>query len=714
MTELAAARAGFAGLGAAPEVQAAALAHLERWLREPPFRAYGMQLRALIAAGRWATLLDCFYRVLPFGTGGRRGRVGVGPNRFNPYTLAASVQGHAAWLRARHGPGPLKVVVAGDTRQFHDLGGELIPDVPSPVTGLRSWDFVEVAAETYAAAGITVLLPPVGEPRSTPELSHAIRATGAVAGLVISASHNPPDDNGGKLYTAAGGQAVAPMDQELSDEVDRVHTIDRMSLDRARAAGLIEPWPAGLHRAWMELYLPPGAPPVPGGLAVVFTPLHGTGGRTVAPLLRAAGVRLWVDPQAEAPDGAFPSVPHRCPNPELPRTMDAATRLAEAVGADLVMATDPDADRLGLRARGPGGGGGWRSFSGDEIGALVTHAALLERARRGPGGRPALVLTTEVTSPLIARVAALHGARVIDHLPVGFKHLGEALGHIEADGRACGVDDLQLDDFAVAVEESHGVLTTAVLRDKDAAGGALALARLAAAEKARGRTLSDTLAALEQEVGPVATCLLSTPLRGFLGRQRIQGIQASLRADPPAALGGRRVRIMSDRQDPDGPLGPLRSATDASSRDALVFHLDGGARVVVRPSGTEPKNKVYVAVPGAAGAADRGALQAAARALGEAVVLECLRRVQVELPAWALSMEEPLTIEDRVAFVTGALPGALERAERPAELRRWLREALPAFGPGAAALALPGLLRAASEDPRWAPIADALSGISTA
>ena len=261
------------------------------------------------------------------------------------------------------------------------------------------------------------------------------------------------------------------------------------------------------------------------------------------------------------------------------------------------------------------------------------------------------------------------------------------------------------------------MLTTAVLRDKHAAGGALALARLAAAEKARGRTLSDTLAALEARVGPVATCLLSTPLRGFLGRQRIQDIQARLRAQPPAALGGRKVRSMSDRQDPDGPLGPVRSSTDASSRDALVFHLDGGARVVVRPSGTEPKNKVYVAVPGEPGAATpegRAALQAEARALGEAVVLECLARVQIPLPAWALAMEEPLTIEDRAALVSGLLPGALERADRPAELRRWLREGLIAHGPGAAALALPGLERAAAGDPRWMPIADALRGISTA
>ena len=213
---VAAAAEGLARVAPSPTVAAAALSHLTDWLERRSFRAWHPQLHALIDAERWDLLLDSFYRVLPFGTGGRRGPVGVGPNRFNPWTLGASVQGHVAWLRRAHGTGPLAVVVGHDVRCFQDLGGALMPGVPDPVRGITSRDFGRIAAEVYAAAGITAFLPPDGEVLSTPELSFAIRHLGAVAGLQITASHNPPDDNGGKIYGPSGGQQVPPQDEQLA------------------------------------------------------------------------------------------------------------------------------------------------------------------------------------------------------------------------------------------------------------------------------------------------------------------------------------------------------------------------------------------------------------------------------------------------------------------------------------------------------------------
>jgi phosphoglucomutase/phosphomannomutase len=375
-------RVGFASQGVAPAVQEAALAHLHRWLSEATFQAYRAQIVALIERHGWATLLDSFYQVLPFGTGGRRGSVGVGPNRYNPWTLGASVQGHAAWLRRARGNGPLRVVIAHDVRRFADLREQLVADVPCPVFGLTSRDFAEIAAEVYAAAGIACWLPPIGQPMSTPELSFAIRHLQADGGLNISASHNPPDDNGGKFYNSAGGQEVPPRDEEMAREVAAVGWVDRMPLDRARHAGLISELPPEVYEAYLESNLGLSRRPEARSARVVFTGLHGTGRRTVAELLRRAGFHVELEPTQAPYDGAFTHVPFRAPNPEVPRSMDAAVTHAEKVGADIVMACDPDADRLGLMVRQSppdpalADAGRWRFFSGNEIAALVAHYAL--------------------------------------------------------------------------------------------------------------------------------------------------------------------------------------------------------------------------------------------------------------------------------------------------------------------------------------------------
>lgn len=699
--ELAAARQAFAGLAVPSHAREAALRHLDRWLSDPVFLAYRPQVMALLEAGRWETLLDSFWQVLPFGTGGRRGTVGVGPNRFNPWTLGASVQGHATWLRRTMGDGPLAVVVTYDVRQFLDLRGQLVAGVPSPVLGMTSRDFAEIAVEVYAAAGIATWLPPVGQYLSTPELSFAIRHLGAQAGLMISASHNPPDDNGGKLYNAQGGQEVPPRDEEMAREVEGVGHIDRMSLDRARAAGLVRELGPEVHEAYIQANLRCSLDPQARGARIVFTGLHGLGRQTVGEVLARAGFDLWLEPTQAEYDGAFPNVPFRAPNPEVPRALDAACAYADQVGADVVMACDPDADRLGLAARHPAGpGGSWRVFSGNEIAALACHYVVAH------GGRPhPLVIQTEVTSGLVSRVAKAGGARVIDHLLVGFKYIGDALHQLEEHGSFAGVA-ARLADFALGAEESHGLLVTPEIRDKDAAGGALMLAELASRQAAQGETLVDALDELWRRVGYVQNQLRSVVMLGAEGRARIAAVMASLRADPPTRIGGLAVTAIHDRQDPHGVFGPHRSETDRASRDVLVFQLGPDARLVLRPSGTEPKSKVYVEVCGDRGAADaaaeRARVDAEVQRLANTFLADVLSRVGLDVPAWALAANDLVAIEHKQDLARRVLPelaGRLERGEAGPGLERWLDGALLAYGRDARKLVEPAVAAWAATQP---------------
>ncbi len=678
---LAAAQTGFAALSVPDEARASAVQNLGRWLSEPVFSAYRAQILGLIDAGRFDVLLDSFYQLLPFGTGGRRGTVGIGPNRFNPWTLGSSVQGHARWLRRRFGDRKLSVVVCYDVREFQDARGQLIAGAVNPVLGLTSRDFAEIAAEVYAAADIEVHLPPPGMFLSTPELSFAIRHLGADAGLIISASHNPPDDNGGKIYDEQGGQAVPPHDEAVAREVEGVGHIERMPLDRARAADLVHDIGPDVHQAYLQANLACSLQPDARGAKVVFTGLHGLGRQTVGELLAQAGFDVEIEPTQAAYDGAFPNVPFRAPNPEVPRTMAAACAHADSVGADIVMACDPDADRLGLMVRHPASGDGhWRFFSGNEIAALACQYVVAH------GGRPhPLVIQTEVTSGLLSRTARAGGARVIDHLLVGFKYIGDALLQLETNGEFSGVH-ARLEDFALGAEESHGLLVTPAIRDKDAAGGALMIAELASLEKRRGRTLVDTLEDLWRQVGYVKNLLKSTVMLGAEGRARIEAIMARFRADPPQEIGGRTVTAFHDRQDEQGVFGAMKSETDRASRNVLVWQLGEDARIVLRPSGTEPKAKVYVEVAGERDvelATEIPRVDAEAARLAEEFLQVMLRAVDIDLPPWALKASDLVSIEHKLDFAQRVLPELARRLASPETAPgagAWLDRSIAPYG----------------------------------
>jgi phosphoglucomutase len=607
MDPLAAATEGFQGIDADVAFKARAVENLRAWLTGTDFAAYRPQLDWMIAAGKWSDLLDAFYQVLPFGTGGRRGGVGVGPNRMNLWTLGASVQGHCEYLRARFPghSGPLQVVLAYDVRRFQDRRKVYNPDLPNPALGLSSRDFAQHAACVYAANGIHAHILPADSRRylATPELSFTIRKLGAHGGLNVSASHNPPDDNGGKFYDERGGQPVAPDDQIMSDYVDQVAAIKEVQWADAVRSGKIHWLDEVPHKAYVELCRRQAVstPPRFDEFKLVFTPLHGVGAMTAMEALQAQGFRPIPVAEQMTPDGQFPNVT-KSPNPEVPESLDRAEAQAKQNAADLVLATDPDADRIGgMACRDKDGRGAYRFLTGNDIAALLTHYKLSQLSRQG--GLPAspVVVRTEVTTSLVSRIARSFGAQVVENLLVGFKYIAEVIWQLETAGMYEDVRGTPA-DFLLGCEESHGILTTPDIRDKDAGGAAVLIADMALEQKRQGRSVVDYLDAIARQFGFFRNEVLNIVMTGIEGKSNMGRMLETLRRNPPKSIGGLAVAGFEDLRDEDGRMGQLRGATDAAARNFLIFRLgrDGSeAKVCLRPSGTEPKAKAYIEVSSA-------------------------------------------------------------------------------------------------------------------
>ncbi|AMV26493.1 Phosphoglucomutase [Gemmata sp. SH-PL17] len=600
------ARAGFAGIDADAALKEKALTNLNTWLTHPDFAAYRPQIESLCHAGAWSVLLDSFYQVMPFGTGGRRGAVGIGPNRMNLWTLGASVQGHCEYLRQRFpGVSPLRVVLAFDVRQFEDKRKVYNSALPNPVLHLSSREFCQHAAGVYAANGIqAVILPPDSKRYiPTPELSFTIRYLRAHGGLNMTASHNPPDDNGSKFYDDRGSQLVPPEDQLMSEMVEEVSVIKHIPFADALRAGKVQLLDDAPHRAFIELCRHESVlgSPKADELRVVFTPMHGCGGFCAGEVLEAQGFRPIPVPEQATPDGQFPNVT-KTPNPEVPECMDRAERVGTERHADLIISTDPDADRLGAMAnRSPDGKGMFRFITGNELAALLTHFKLAQLARAGSLPAAPIVITTEVTTGQVTRIGRQFGAQVISDLLVGFKYHADALWQIESTGQYGDVRG-SVADFVIATEESHGIMATAGVRDKDSACAALLLAEAALYQKRQGRTLVDYLDDLNRQFGYFRNELLNIVLTGLEGKVNMARMLDALRRNPPKEIGGLPVTSFEDLQDPDGRMGPFKGDTDKAARNFLIFRLGGDgqtAKVCLRPSGTEPKAKAYIEVSGA-------------------------------------------------------------------------------------------------------------------
>jgi phosphoglucomutase/phosphomannomutase len=327
-------------------------------------------------------------------------------------------------------------------------------------------------------------------------------------------------------------------------------------------------------------------------IAVVYTPLHGVGGMSAGEVLTAQGFRPIPVPEQMTPDGQFPNVT-RSPNPEVPESLDRAESVARDHNADLVLATDPDADRIGALAAD--GRGGFRYVTGNEISALLAWFKLDQLARQGRLPQSPLVITTTVTTTLVTRIARHYGAQVVNNLLVGFKHMAEVLRQLEESGT---YEDVRAtpDDLVIATEESHGILAMPQVRDKDAAAACLLMAELALDQKRHGRTVPDALDELFRRFGYFRNELMTVAMTGLEGQRDMARMLDRLRAEPPREIAGLAVTEFEDLRDPDGRMGPLKGATDAAGRNVLAFRLGESAKVVLRPSGTEPKAKAYLEV----------------------------------------------------------------------------------------------------------------------
>ena len=523
-------------------------AQVDAWLADDPDERDRAELTALAADDSPAAreeLADRFGGRLEFGTAGLRGAVAAGPNRMNRAVVRGTTAALARWLLGRRRDAAQAGVVIGcDARH-------------------RSDEFAEEAAAVLAGAGLQVHLLPKRQP--TPLLAFAVRHLSAAAGIMITASHNPPADNGYKLYLDDGAQIIPPADAEIEAAIGRVGPLAQIPLAAADSPLISRPGDE-IARAYLDAVC--AVSPAPSGAAwlrFVYTPLHGV----AAPIaLRAFEQAGFTEPdlvtaQAE-PDPDFPTVAF--PNPEEPGALDLALAQARRSGADLVIANDPDGDRLAVAVPDPEVTGGWRTLTGDQVGALL-GSYLLARSGSDPQPENRLVVTTIVSSTLLSRIAAAAGAQYARTL-TGFKWIVRA-GEQRPDTR-----------YILGYEEALGYAVGDVVRDKDGIGAALAVLGLAAQARSKGESLQDAYDALEAEHGVHLTAQLTVATSAPLD------IMARLRAASPRDLGGATVFSTDD----------LTGGTwELPSADVLIYHLSG-ARVVIRPSGTEPKIKAYLEV----------------------------------------------------------------------------------------------------------------------
>jgi len=522
-----------------------------------------------------AALADRFGGRLQFGTAGLRGEMGAGPNRMNRAVVIRATAGLAAHLTATGHAGE-PVLVGYDARH-------------------RSHRFALDAAVVLAAAGFPVHLG--DRPLPTPVVAFGVTHLGCCAGVQVTASHNPPRDNGYKVYLGDGAQIVPPADAEISAHIDAVASVDSV----ARAADddpRIMPLGDALVRDYVSGAVAQATEPGARDVRIVYTPLHGVGRDVLTEVFTQAGFEPpEVVPEQGSPDPDFPTVAF--PNPEEPGALDLALALAAARDADVVLANDPDADRLAVALPDPGVAGGWRALSGDEIGVVLADW-LLGR----DSGADRLVVTTIVSSSMLGRLAAARGVAFAETL-TGFKWLARA---------ALDRADLR---FVYGYEEALGSCVGTLVRDKDGITAALAFAELVAFERQRGRSVRDRLDDLARELGVHATGQRSVRIAGLDGLDRMRAAVDALVATPPATLAGVRVAEAED----------LRVGGRLPPTDGVVLRGEG-VRLIVRPSGTEPKLKCYAeAVVPVAGGLDLPAARDRGATTVQAILDEAVERV---------------------------------------------------------------------------------------
>jgi phosphoglucomutase/phosphomannomutase len=552
------------------ELSASAAANIKRWLNEPPFLAYRDRLVADIKAGEWKTLDDAFYAVLEFGTGGRRGKMyPVGTNVLNARTIAESARGLADYItKAKGADAPRTCAIARDTRH-------------------NSPEFARSCAKVLAAAGFKVYLFP--DYRSTPLLSFAVRYLECDCGIMITASHNAPADNGFKCYASTGGQVIPPDDSGIINCVKEAsdREIPEKNYEEAIADGSIVLVGEDVDEAYTSAVVEQSVSHAR-DVSIVYTPMHGVGETSVAASLIKAGFsKVNVLASQKTPDGDFPNVPGHVSNPEIPKTLDLAIAEAKKTGADLVLASDPDADRIGVGLPVTGDPSGeWTTLDGNQIGALLAAFVMKQTGDLGRLRPDHYLVTTLVSTEMVRDLARREGVAIQDNLLVGFKWIAQR------------VDEMGPAGFLFGFEESHGYLKGTHVRDKDAAVASLLFAELAATVKDRQQTVLEYLDDLYIDVGHYGERQVNKTLEGREGVAQIQKLMAAFRSNPMKSAGGLALTEVRDYKQHEtraitGPGGT--TPLPEPSGDILIFQTEApGTRFAVRPSGTEPKIKLYL------------------------------------------------------------------------------------------------------------------------
>ncbi|MEQ8820793.1 MAG: phospho-sugar mutase [Sumerlaeia bacterium] len=543
---------------------------IAEWTSEEYPAGTRQEIQALVDAGDVKELEERFYRALEFGTGGLRGLLGAGTNRMNSTVVARATQGLANYVKAHADkPGPFKAAIAHDSRNF-------------------SREFAETAASVLAANGFTVYISP--ELRPTPYLSFAIRHLDCHTGIVVTASHNPKEYNGYKVYWDDGSQVVPPHDKGIIAEVDTVDNNDKVhtiAFDEGVKNGSIIVMGEDIDQAYLDAIkkvsiLPDAIANNP--VEVVYTPLHGVGGTLTPKALEMWGFKnVHCEPEQMKPDGNFPT--SASPNPEEGAALERAIGLAKQVGGELVLATDPDADRLGIAVKH---NGEFRLVTGNQLACLVCDYVLGRRKEAGKLPAKPGVATTIVTTPLMNAIAEKYDA-ACPRVLTGFKWIANQIRAWEA-GRDGGCT------FLYGTEESYGYMIGDHCRDKDGIVACCVTAEAAAWAKGQGMTLIDYLDDLYLQHGPRMEWQKSVTMPGMEGGAKIKKIMEDLKAAPPKEIGGvkvTRVTRVDTGEVLDGQTGAKSGTIDLPKSNVVLLDLADGSMAVARPSGTEPKVKFY-------------------------------------------------------------------------------------------------------------------------
>ncbi|WP_160070282.1 phospho-sugar mutase [Sphingobacterium bovisgrunnientis] len=537
---------------------------IDQWLSAEYDAETVAQVKQLVDNNEETELLDSFYKELEFGTGGLRGIMGVGSNRINKYTLGKATQGLANYLKKQFPDQQIKVAVSYDSRNNSQTLGHLVADV-------------------FSANDIHVFL--FEQLRPTPMLSFAVRHFNCQSGVMLTASHNPKEYNGYKAYWNDGGQLVAPHDENVITEVNTITSVKDIKFERNSENITIvgADFDDIYVQANKRLSIHPEAVEAQKDLKIVFSPIHGTGITVVPKMLEAWGfTNVTVVEEQAKPDGNFPTVVY--PNPEEEDAMSMAKKRGEELGANVVMATDPDADRVGVAVRNSKGE--YQLLNGNQIGSLLTYYVLSSKKDKSELKDNDYIVKTIVTTNLISDIGIDYGVKYYDTL-TGFKYIGEVITR-----------ELGKENYLVGGEESYGFLVGDLVRDKDAVNSCAFIAEMAAYFKTQGKSLYEVLLELYVNYGFYKEKLISLTKKGKAGADEIKQMMVDLRADAPKTLGGVQVKEIRDyeNQVATNLISGDTSVIDLPKSDVLQFITVDGDVISARPSGTEPKIKFYCSV----------------------------------------------------------------------------------------------------------------------